>query len=118
MVDDILVYVWRYHLTAKEKYTLWFEYFSTGEQVRLWNKLVFAREWFRRAHNYSKSQSSPNSKATGKKKDTNENNGILRHDIYTMLKVLSSRMYDAGITDKELLLQKYSYLRKKDSGND
>ena len=33
MVDDILVYVWRYHLTAKEKYTLWFEYFTTGEQV-------------------------------------------------------------------------------------
>ena len=30
-VEDILVYVWRYQLTPKEKYILWFEYFSTGE---------------------------------------------------------------------------------------
>ena len=49
------------------------------------------------------------------KKDIKENKNIIRHDIYTLLKILSTRMRDAGITDKELLLQKYSYLREKDS---
>ena len=38
---------------------------------------------------------------------------MIRHDIYTMLKILSKRMYDLGVTDEELLLQKYSTLRKE-----
>ena len=51
------------------------------------------------------------------KKDIRNNKNVIRHDVYTLLKILSSRMYEAGITDKELLLQKSSYLREKDLKN-
>ena len=51
------------------------------------------------------------------KKDIRNNKNVIRHDVYTLLKILSSRMHEAGITDKELLLQKSSYLREKDLKN-
>ena len=56
MVNDMLIEVWRYHLTTKEKYTLWFMLFNSKERVRLWNRLVFSRDWFRRTINFSKRQ--------------------------------------------------------------
>jgi len=53
-VNDFLLQIWRSCLTNKEKYFFWFKFFSAGDRSRLWNKLVFAREWFRRTINFSK----------------------------------------------------------------
>ena len=53
-VSDELLKVWREKLTSREKFYMWFKYFNSFEKVRLWNKLVFAREWFRSAVRYSK----------------------------------------------------------------
>ena len=37
---------------------------------------------------------------------------MIRHDIYMMLKTLSKRMYNEGVIDEELLLQKFHTLGK------
>ena len=57
MVNDALVEAWRYRMTTDEKFRLWFHCFNTIDRVRLWNKLVFARDWFRRIITFSKQQS-------------------------------------------------------------
>ena len=54
MVDGVLVKVWRHHLSMKERYSLWYLLFTSAERVRLWNRLVFSRDWFRRTINFSK----------------------------------------------------------------
>ena len=48
--------VWRELLSNRERYELWFNYFNTMERVRLWNQLVFTREWFRRVVQFSRKQ--------------------------------------------------------------
>lgn len=50
--------MWRELLSNREKYELWFNYFNTMERVRLWNQLVFTREWFRRVVQFSRKQTS------------------------------------------------------------
>ena len=47
-VYELLLEVWRTKLKTHEKFEFWFKYFTTMERVRLWNCLVFTREWFRR----------------------------------------------------------------------
>jgi hypothetical protein len=54
MVSENLLYIWRNCLTSKERFLLWFKHFNAFEKVRLWNRLVFAREWFRRTVRFSK----------------------------------------------------------------
>ena len=115
MIDDVLVEVWRYDLTDKQKYVLWFKHFNAGDQARLWNKLTFAREWFRRVIGFSKQQAGVGASLLSKrKKEEIADDNMIRHDIYTMLKTLSKRMFDAGITDEEILLQKYSSYKRED----
>ena len=48
--------VWRDHLTNWEKFEFWFKHFNTLERVRLWNQLVFTRQWFRRVVFFSRRQ--------------------------------------------------------------
>lgn len=55
-VYELLVEVWRKQLKTNEKFEFWFKYFSTMERVRLWNCLVFTREWFSRVINFSRRQ--------------------------------------------------------------
>ena len=56
IVDDTLVDAWRYYLTDVEKYYLWYIGFNSMDRVRLWNKLVFSREWFEKVIIFSKDQ--------------------------------------------------------------
>ena len=100
MVDDTLIKAWRYHLTTREKYLLWFILFTTGERVRLWNRLVFTRDWFRRTINFSRRQAG-NSKLISQQDDEE---GLVRSDILYMLRVLARRMFDEGVFNEELLL--------------
>lgn len=55
-VYELLIEVWRTKLTTREKFEFWFKYFTTMERVRLWNCLVFTREWFRRVIQFSRRQ--------------------------------------------------------------
>ena len=55
-VHNMLQTVWRECLTNREKYEFWFNLFNTQERVRLWNVLVFTREWFRRVVYFSRRQ--------------------------------------------------------------
>lgn len=57
-VYELLVDVWRTKLKTHEKFEFWFKHFSTMERVRLWNCLVFTREWFRRVIVFSRRQES------------------------------------------------------------
>ena len=56
VAHETLLDVWRYCLTDVEKFYLWFMGFNSMERVRLWNRLVFSREWFNKAVTYSKEQ--------------------------------------------------------------
>ena len=53
-VYDLLLKVWRKSLRPHEKFEFWFTFFNTMERVRLWNSLVFTREWWRRVVQYSR----------------------------------------------------------------
>lgn len=57
-VHELLVMVWRNKLKTHEKFEFWFSFFTTMERVRLWNSLVFTREWFRRVVLFSRKQDS------------------------------------------------------------
>ena len=48
--------VWRECLSEEEKFEFWFTHFNAMERVRLWNQLVFTREWFRRVVTFSRRQ--------------------------------------------------------------
>ena len=56
ITHETLLDAWRYCLTDAEKYYLWFVGFNSMDRVRLWNRLVFSREWFNKAITYSKEQ--------------------------------------------------------------
>ena len=110
MVHISLVQAWRYQLTNREKYYLWFLIFNTGDRVRLWNRLVFSRAWFRRTINFSKRQFTTSINFNQK----NNSQDFVRNDINYMLKALSRRMYERGISHEDLLLHKISVFVPRD----
>ena len=107
-------------MSISEKYYLWFKCFNAHDRVRLWNRLVLAREWFKMMILFSKLQvrvknklnksstlTARFSKQNLQDIDDEDNYTLVRHDLQMLLKDLARRMFEKGVSSEEILLQKY-----------